>query len=178
MTDHPPIHVAYDPQEVLLWRTAAPVGQRVVRLHASGPALLRALSEEGCKPTELRGVWLARSGFEAMLAQALLDPDPVTLGRAGDGCLDKALLAQHRLATRFAQVRVVLDEELDGCGQPTGRLAPCFSLRAAARHALPGWTVREQAVDVRAWPTDGLDKALRASPYPVEPAVWCGWTRA
>lgn len=167
------ITVAHTPTEVLLWQAPSVGGQRVVRLHASGPALVAGLAAEGRKPTTLSATWLSRAGFEALVAQALPDPDCATLGKAGT--IDKATLAQHRLATRYAQVRVVLEPELDAHGRSTGRLAPSFSVRNAARHSLADWVARIDRVDVRSWASGDLDKAYLPRPYPVEPAVWSGW---
>ncbi len=170
------IEVAHTPTEVLVWQAPTLGGQRVITLHTSGPALRRALALKSAPPTKLQARWLSRQAFDELLAQALPDPDGVPGAEVEP--LDKVTKAQHRLATRFAQVRVVLGAALDLAGRPTGGIAPAFSLRGAARHALVEWTLRVEPVDLRDWASRGLSKAHRPHPYPVDPATWGGWMPA
>ncbi|MEN0063507.1 MAG: hypothetical protein AAGA48_15255 [Myxococcota bacterium] len=159
--------LAHDAHSVLVWRAPTP-SQRVIRLHSCAQTLLQALAEQGQKPTHLTGVWLTRQGFEAMLRQALVDPGP-------SADLAKVAKAQHRLATRFAQVRVCFMPEYDASGALTGREVPCFGLRNAARHTLPEWTLRTEQVDVRLWARGEMAKAHRPSPYGVDPTLMQRW---
>jgi len=172
MRDPVEIRVAHTDHEVLLWQPMDAVSQRVVRLYASAPALLGRLADDGAKPSTLRAVWLERAGFETMLAQALGDPDGV-VNKA-----DRALAAQHRLATRFAQVRVAFEADRDAQGDATGHTAPCFTLRNAARHQLKQWTTRTAEVDARGWHRGEVPKEWRSRPFRVDPAVWCPWARS
>lgn len=164
MIEQPELWIARAGDEVLLWRSAEPASQRVVRLHTSAPALLAAAADDGRKPSSLSAVWLTRDGFEQLVARAVGDPDDA-LGEVKD----KALCAQHRLATRFALVRVGFERA------PSGRPMACFSLRGAARHALKDWIVRTEEVDARRWHLGATDKAWHPRAYAVDPAVWCPW---
>lgn len=171
MTDPDGLLIAHTSDEVVLWRSPH-AGQRVVRLHVCGPTLRHELAERGAKPVELHAVWLSRDGFDAMLTQTLVDPQD-----AGKIEMCKVIQAQHRLATRFAQVRLCFSEQRDVAGQPSGHRVACFSLRNAARHRLRGWVVRTETVALRAWDEHGLPKMHRLRSYPLDPALW-GWSPA
>lgn len=155
--------VAHTDREVLVWRCQGAACQRVVRLWACPATLRHALAKDGRKPGSLDAVWLTRDGFEQALAQSLVDP----------GELGKAVQAQHRLATRFAQVRLGFVPQVDLEGRATGHAIACLSLRNAARHALPNWVARTASVEVRR--LDELHKAHRPTPYPIDPTVWRTW---
>ena len=166
------IWVAHDADEVLLWHSPGASSQRVMRLHGSARTLLRALAEEGDKPTALEAIWLERRGFDELLAMAVLDPASIA---AEKGRPNKPLAAQHRLATRYALVRLALELERDSQEGAGARTVPCLRVSPSAREMLHRWTVRKDSVRARALTTGQLAKALHPRAYPVDPASLCSW---